>query len=63
MLLNLINELEKEIKCEACRTFYHCFATSLINSIIQEDKFILDSFYMYHMPLNHFDVAFMVLKC
>ena len=26
----------KEIKCEACRAFYLFFATSLINSIIQE---------------------------
>ena len=33
--LNLLNELGKEIKCEACRAFYLFFATSLINSIIQ----------------------------
>ena len=26
----------KKIKCEACRAFYLFFATSLINSIIQE---------------------------
>ena len=36
-LLNLLNELEKEIKCEACREFY-LFFTSLINSIIQKHK-------------------------
>ena len=36
--LNLLNELGKEIKCEACRAFY-LFATSLINSIIQEPEF------------------------
>ena len=36
VLLNLFNELEKVIKCEACRAFYLFFATSLINSIIQE---------------------------
>ena len=36
VLLNLINELGKEIKCDACRAFYLFFATSLINSIIQE---------------------------
>ena len=36
IILNLLNELEKEIKCESCRTFYCFFATSLINSIIQE---------------------------
>ena len=43
VLLNLLNELGKrdkmrEIKCEACRAFYLFFATSLINSIIQEHK-------------------------
>ena len=26
-LLNLLNELGKEIKCEACRVFYLFFAT------------------------------------
>ena len=36
VLLNLLNELGKEIKCEACRAFYLFFATSLINSITQE---------------------------
>ena len=35
VLLNLLKELG-EIKCEACRAFYLFFATSLINSIIQE---------------------------
>ena len=40
VLLNLLNELRKrEIKCEACRAFYLFFATSLINSIIQEHEF------------------------
>ena len=38
VLLNLLNELEKEIKWEACRAFYLFFATSIINSIIQEHK-------------------------
>ena len=38
VLLSLLNELEKEIKCEACRAFYLFFATSLINSIIQEHE-------------------------
>ena len=37
-LLNLLNALGKEIKCEACRAFYLFFATSLLNSIIQEHK-------------------------
>ena len=35
-LLNLLNELGKRDKCEACRAFYLFFATCLINSIIQE---------------------------
>ena len=38
VLLNLLNELGKVIKCEACREFYYFFATSLINSIIQEHE-------------------------
>ena len=40
VLLNLLNELNwgKEIKCEACLAFYLFFATSLINSIIQEHE-------------------------
>ena len=29
---------EKEIKCEACRAFYRFFATSLVNSIMQEQE-------------------------
>ena len=32
VLLNLLNELGKEIKCQACRAFYPFVATSLINS-------------------------------
>ena len=36
VLLNLLKELRKEIKCEACRAFYLFIATSLIKSIIQE---------------------------
>ena len=35
VLLNLSNELRKEIKCEACQTLCF-FATSLINSIKHE---------------------------
>ena len=38
VLLNLLNELRKEIKCEAGRAFYLFFAMSLINSIIQEHE-------------------------
>ena len=36
VLLKLLNESEERDKCEACRPFYFFFATSLINSIIQE---------------------------
>ena len=39
VLLNSLNELEKkEIKFKACLVFYLFFATSLINSIIQEHE-------------------------
>ena len=39
VLLNLLNELGIEIKWEACLAFHHFFATSLINSIIQENEY------------------------
>ena len=44
VLLNLLNELGKRDKmrgfqrCEACRALYLFFATSLINSIIQDHE-------------------------
>ena len=38
VLLNLLNELGKEIKCKACRAFYLFPATNLINSITQEHE-------------------------
>ena len=38
VLLNLLNELGKRIKCKACRAFYLFLAKSLINSIIQEHE-------------------------
>ena len=38
VLLNLLNDMGKEIKWEACRAFYLFFTTSLINSIIQEHE-------------------------
>ena len=37
VLLNLLNEL-KEIKCEACGTFYSFFAMHLITSVVQEHE-------------------------
>ena len=39
VLSNLLNELGKRDKYEVCRAFYLFFATSLINSIIQEHEF------------------------
>ena len=39
VLLNLLNEMRKGIKCEACLAFYFFFATSLINSIKQEYEY------------------------
>ena len=38
VLLNLLNKLGIRVKCKACRAFYLFFATSLINSIIQEHE-------------------------
>ena len=38
VLLNLLNELRKVIKCEVYGAFCGFLATSLINSIIQEHK-------------------------
>ena len=35
VLLNLLNELGKSDRCEACRAFDIFFATNLIDSIIQ----------------------------
>ena len=38
VLLSLLNKLEKRDKMRACRAFHLLFATSLINSIIQEHE-------------------------
>ena len=38
VLLNLLNELGKRDEMRGCRAFYIFFATSLINSVIQEHK-------------------------
>ena len=39
VLLKVLNEVrDKEIKCEACQALYLFFATSLINSITQEQE-------------------------
>ena len=39
VLLNLLKELRRAIKCEVCRAFYRFFLMSLINSIIQEPEY------------------------
>ena len=38
VLLNLLNELGKSYKYEACQAFYPFFPTSLINSLIHEHE-------------------------
>ena len=55
VLLNLLNELGKETKCEACRAF-HLFFTSLINSIIQEHECKI-LFIIWHK--DHIKVSFL----
>ena len=39
VLLNLLNELAKEIKCEACQALYLFFTMSVIDSITQEHEY------------------------
>ena len=38
VFFQFIKHVEEEIKCEACHAFYLFFATSLINSKIQEHE-------------------------
>ena len=38
VLLNLLNRLGKKIKCKAYQAFYLFYATSSINSLIQEQE-------------------------
>ena len=38
VLLNFCSSWVKEIKCKACRAFHLFFATTLINSLIQEHE-------------------------
>ena len=40
VLLNLLNKLGKEIKCEACRAFY-LFLMSSINSTMQKHECVI----------------------
>ena len=52
VLLNLLNELRKRDKCEACGTFYFSFATSLINSIIQEHDLVPRFYLSYDIKIT-----------
>ena len=51
VLLNLLNESGKEIKCEACRAFYPFFATSFYKFNYARAR-MLGS--IYHMALRLF---------
>ena len=48
VLLNLLNKLRKEIKCEACRAFYLC--RNEFNKYNNTKTRMLDS--IYHMTLK-----------
>ena len=50
VLLNLLTELGKEIKCQACRALYLFFSTSFINFNNTRAR-MLDS--IYHMTLRN----------
>ena len=61
VLFNLLHELGKMIKCEACRAVYHLIATRLINSVIQEHKMLdsindLPSDYLNRNEINKFNI-------
>ena len=56
VLLNLLYELGRANKCKACQAFYCFFATSLINSIIQELQ-CQDS--IYHMTSKLINIIFL----
>ena len=51
VLLHLLNELKKEIKCEACRAFYLFFRNEF-NKFNNTRERMLDS--TYHMTLKLF---------
>ena len=57
VLLILLNELGKRDKCEACRAFYLFFATTFINSIIQEHECLI-LFITWHE--KYLKIAFLV---
>ena len=51
VLLNLINELGKVIKCEACRAFYHFFRDEF-NKFNNTRTRMLDSIYLMTLRLH-----------
>ena len=55
VLLNLLNEFGKVIKCEADRSFYRFFAASLINLARMSDS-------IYHMALKILKNCIFVVK-
>ena len=56
VVLNLLIELRKSDKCEACLAFYRFFATSLLNSIIQ------DSIYYVTQRFKHLNLHVTLLN-
>ena len=41
VLLNVLNQLEKEAQCETCHAFIHFLAARLIDSVIHRQKYII----------------------
>ena len=50
VLLNLLNELGKIDTMRGLPSIYHFFATSLINSVIQDHEYVLNS--IHHFTLS-----------
>ena len=59
VLLDSLNELEKKIKCEACRAFYLFFCKEF-NKFNNTGVPMLDS--VYHITFNYLKVAFLACK-
>ena len=53
VLLHLLNELKKSDQFKSCRTFYHFFATSLINQLYRSTNII------FHLSYDIFVIAFL----
>ena len=48
----IMYDKDKEIKCEDCRAFDRFFATSLINSIMQEHEYYFLQFSSYDIEIT-----------